>query len=88
VFVDSGDAWDQNIRLAENPKQKKSGFNGTKISYRRCLYEPTAQPWTAEELNEMYESAKRRSFEDRFHIIREMEGTTDTTRTYSTTIFI
>jgi len=53
----------------------------TKISYRRYLYEPEAQPWTAEELNEMYESAKRRSFGDRFHIIREMQETMDTTRT-------
>jgi len=47
----------------------------TKISYRRYLYEPEAQPWTAEELNEMYEGAKRPSFGDRFHIIREMEET-------------
>jgi len=53
----------------------------TKISYRRYLYEPGAQPWTDEELNGMYESARWKSFEDRFHIIREMEETTDTTRT-------
>jgi len=53
----------------------------TKISYRRHLYEPAALPWTAEELNEMYERARRNSFEDRFHIIREMEETTDTTGT-------
>jgi len=48
----------------------------TKISNRRGLYEPTAQPWTVEELGEIFESAKRRSFGYRFHIIREMEETT------------
>ena len=53
----------------------------TKISHRRHLYEPQAQPWTTVELDDMYATAKWRSFGDRFKIIREMEETTETTRT-------
>jgi len=47
----------------------------------RYFYESEAQPWTTVELDDMYETAKWRSFEDRFKIIREMEEPTDTTRT-------
>ena len=59
----------------------------TKISYRRYLYEPGAQPWTDEELNGMYESAKMGKLRGSLPH-HSGDGGNDGYDAYSTTMFI